>query len=121
MKVSDILLYARTIMDKVANQLSVEERTAFINMVSMIRHEFNPDDDSRLIIDGEICRIRWMEKDIMNISKEEEMGLTESDVGSLIHGPGFAKKLRESCLDAGTEYIIREIYDYYKQSNEEKV
>lgn len=114
MKIEDILLYARDIMKKVGDQLSIEERNAFMNMDSLIRHEFYPDDDSRRIIDNEVCRIRWMAEDVKNISKEGEMGLTDDDIRTLIHGPGFARRLRESCLDAGSEFIIREIYDYYR-------
>lgn len=119
MKIQDVLLYAEGVMKKVGNLLTAEERNALFDMMSLVRHEFSPADDARSMIDDQICRVRWMKKDIEEISKEEGICLADSDIISLIYQPGFSKRLKEACEIAGTDFVISEAQKYKGLQEEE--
>lgn len=111
MNIDEELHYVNDILQK--RDLSEEERYALVDLMSLIRHEFNPLDTVRKLIDDHICTVRWSVDDIMEIAKDEGVCLEPSDVVSICTSQ-FKKNLKEVCESAGYDYISREASDYEK-------
>lgn len=109
MNIDEELHYVNDILQKAV--LSEEERYALVDLMSLIRHEFNSMDTVRELIDNHICTVRWSVEDVIQIAEEEGVCLEPSDVVSICT-QHFKNNLKEICVNAGSDYISGEASEY---------